>query len=81
MPLAKLGGDEIWQVALAKLREEGKDYVSVPLSQVTWYHHNHIPMFREDENEWWDEVMHMILDFIIREIRAIRGLFYCVFRR
>lgn len=34
VPLAKLGGDEIWQVALAKLREEGKDYVSVPLSQV-----------------------------------------------
>lgn len=39
VPLAKLEGDEIWQVALAKLREKDKDYVSVPLSLVTWYHH------------------------------------------
>ena len=39
VPLAEIDGDEIWQVALAKLKEEGKDYVQVPLAQITWYHH------------------------------------------
>lgn len=39
VPLAEIDGDEIWQVPLAKLKEEGKDYVQVPLTQITWYHH------------------------------------------
>ena len=39
VPLAKLEGQSIWQVPLAKLKEEGQDVVSVPLTQVTWYHH------------------------------------------
>ena len=39
VPLAEIDGDEIWQVPLAKLKEEGKDYVQVPLAQITWYHH------------------------------------------
>lgn len=24
---------------LAKLKEEGQDFVQVPLTQITWYHH------------------------------------------
>ena len=39
VPLAEIDGDEIWQVSLAKLKEEGKDFVQVPLAQITWYHH------------------------------------------
>ena len=29
----------IWQVPLAKLEKEGKEFVQVPLAQITWYHH------------------------------------------
>ena len=40
VPLAKIQDDsKIWQVSLAKLKEEGKDFVQVPLAQITWYHH------------------------------------------
>ena len=52
VPLAKLGKDDfwraaltentknsIWQVPLAKLEKEGKEFVQVPLAQITWYHH------------------------------------------
>lgn len=39
VPLAKLEGQEIWQVPLAKLKEEGLNFVQVPLTQITWYHH------------------------------------------
>lgn len=39
VPLAQLGGDYIWQKSLAKLKEDGKDFVQVPLAQITWYHH------------------------------------------
>ena len=40
VPLAKIQDDNIiWQVSLAKLKEEGKDFVQVPLTQITWYHH------------------------------------------
>ncbi len=27
------------QVPLAKMKEEGKDFVQVSLAQITWYHH------------------------------------------
>lgn len=39
VPLAEIDGDGIWQVALAKLKEAGNDFVKVPLTQITWYHH------------------------------------------
>ncbi|MBP3229047.1 MAG: DUF1016 family protein [Bacteroidaceae bacterium] len=39
VPLADIKGTEIWQVALAKLQAEGKEYAEVPLSNITWYHH------------------------------------------
>lgn len=39
VPLAEIDDDEIWQVALAKLKEDDKDFVRVPLAQITWYHH------------------------------------------
>lgn len=39
VPLAKIKDGTIWQVPLAELKEEGKDSVQVPLTQITWYHH------------------------------------------
>jgi predicted nuclease of restriction endonuclease-like (RecB) superfamily len=39
VPLAKLQDEEIWQVALAKLCNNGDDFVQIPLTQITWYHH------------------------------------------
>ncbi len=39
VPLAEIKGEEIWQVPLAKLEVNGKDFVQVPLTQITWYHH------------------------------------------
>lgn len=37
--LAEIEGDEIWQVTLAKLKENNRDFVQIPLTQITWYHH------------------------------------------
>lgn len=39
VPLAKLKGFPIWQVPLAKLEKANKEFVQVPLAQITWYHH------------------------------------------
>ena len=39
VPLAKIQDNPIWQVSLAKLMEEGKEFVQIPLTQITWYHH------------------------------------------
>jgi len=39
VPLAEIEGDEIWQVTLAKLKENNRDFVQIPLTQITWYHH------------------------------------------
>ena len=39
VPLAEIQENPIWQVPLAKLAEEGKDFVQIPLTQITWYHH------------------------------------------
>ena len=39
MPLAKLKELPILQVTLAKLESEGKEFVQVPLAQISWYHH------------------------------------------
>lgn len=37
--LADLEEQAIWQVPLAKLKEEGQDSAKIPLTQITWYHH------------------------------------------
>ena len=37
--LAQLQKYPIWQVPLASLQGEDKDFVQVPLAQITWYHH------------------------------------------
>ena len=39
VPLAKLKGQAIWQVPLAKLEDKEQEIVQVPLAQITWYHH------------------------------------------
>ena len=39
VPLAKLKELPILQATLAKLEGEGKDFVQVPLAQISWYHH------------------------------------------
>ena len=39
VPLAKLKELPILQVTLAKLESEGKEFVQVPLAQISWYHH------------------------------------------
>lgn len=39
VPLAEIQKNPIWQVPLAKLQTEGKEFVQVPLTQITWYHH------------------------------------------
>lgn len=39
VPLAKIQDNQIWQVPLAKLNKDGEEYVQVPLTQITWYHH------------------------------------------
>ena len=39
VPLAKIQHNPIWQVPLAKLRTDNKEFVQVPLAQITWYHH------------------------------------------
>lgn len=39
VPLAEIENNPIWQVALAKLKGKTKDFVQIPLAQITWYHH------------------------------------------
>lgn len=39
VPLAELQNDQNWQVSLARLEKDGEEYVQVPLTQITWYHH------------------------------------------
>ena len=39
VPLAKIKELPILQATLAKLEGEGKDFVQVPLAQISWYHH------------------------------------------
>ena len=39
VPLAELKEMPNWQVSLAKLEGEGRKFIQVPLSQITWYHH------------------------------------------
>ena len=37
VPLAEIQERPIWQVPLVKLAEEGKDFVQIPLTQITSY--------------------------------------------
>ena len=37
--LAEIEEGSILQAALAELKEDGKDFVQIPLAQITWYHH------------------------------------------
>ena len=39
VPLAEIEDGSILQASLAELMEDGKDYVQIPLTQITWYHH------------------------------------------
>lgn len=39
VPLAKLKESPILQATLAKLENEGHEFVQVPLAQISWYHH------------------------------------------
>lgn len=39
VPLAQLQEHPVWQVPLAKFHGDDKDFVQVPLAQITWYHH------------------------------------------
>lgn len=39
VPLAEIQDKPILQVALAELKEGDKNFVQVPLAQITWYHH------------------------------------------
>lgn len=39
VPLAKLQTLPILQVELAKLQTQGEEYIQVPLTQISWYHH------------------------------------------
>ena len=39
VPLAKLKGQAIRHVSLAKLGDKEQEFVQVPLAQITWYHH------------------------------------------
>lgn len=48
VPLAEIEDGSILQAALAELKEEGKDFVQVPLAQITWYHH--ISLFPKVKN-------------------------------
>lgn len=49
VPLAKLKELPILQVTLAELESEGKEFVQVPLAQISWYHH--ISLLSKVKNE------------------------------
>ena len=51
VPLAKLKELPILQATLAKLEGEGKDFVQVPLAQISWYHHISLLPKVKDEAE------------------------------
>lgn len=51
VPLAKLRELPFLQATLAKLESEGKDFVQVPLAQISWYHHISLLPKVKDEAE------------------------------
>jgi len=51
VPLAKLKELPILQATLAELKNEGKEFVQVPLAQISWYHHISLLSKVKDEAE------------------------------
>ena len=74
VPLAKLKELPILQATLAKLEGEGKDFVQVPLAQISWYHHiSLLPKVKDEaqrayyitetaKNGWSRDVMLLQID-------------------
>ena len=74
VPLAKLKELPILQATLAKLESEGKDFVQVPLAQISWYHHiSLLPKVKDEaqrayyitetaQNGWSRDVMLLQID-------------------
>lgn len=74
VPLAKLKGQAIWQVPLAKLEDKEQEIIQVPLAQITWYHHISLLSKVKDDverayyiietahNGWSRDVMMMQID-------------------
>lgn len=72
--LAKLKELPILQATLAKLEGEGKDFVQVPLAQISWYHHiSLLPKVKDEaqrayyitetaQNGWSRDVMLLQID-------------------
>ena len=74
VPLAKLRELPILQATLAKLEGEGKNFVQVPLVQISWYHHiSLLPKVKDEaerayyitetaQNGWSRDVMLLQID-------------------
>ena len=74
VPLAKLKELPILQATLAELEREGKEFVQVPLAQISWYHHMSLLSKVQDEaqrayyitetaqNGWSRDVMLLQID-------------------
>lgn len=74
VPLAKLRELPILQATLAKLESECKDFVQVPLAQISWYHHiSLLPKVKDEaerayyitetaQNGWSRDVMLLQID-------------------
>ena len=74
VPLSKLRELPILQATLAKLESEGKDFVQVPLAQISWYHHiSLLPKVKDEaerayyitetaQNGWSRDVMLLQID-------------------
>ena len=74
VPLAKLRELPILQATLAKLESEGKNFVQVPLAQISWYHHiSLLPKVKDEaerayyitetaQNGWSRDVMLLQID-------------------
>lgn len=74
VPLAKLKELPILQATLTKLEGEGKDFVQVPLAQISWYHHiSLLPKVKDEaqrayyitetaQNGWSRDVMLLQID-------------------
>ena len=74
VPLAELKELPILQETLAELENEGKEFVQVPLAQISWYHHiSLLPKVKDDaerayyitetaQNGWSRDVMLLQID-------------------
>lgn len=74
VPLAELKELPILQATLAELENEGKEFVQVPLAQISWYHHiSLLPKVKDDaerayyitetaQNGWSRDVMLLQID-------------------